>query len=285
MAYLPNDLFVGQSLDLYGEFSQQEVDLYTRIIRKRDVVVEVGAHIGTLTIPLARLVAVHGAAGPGAVFAFEPQRILYQLLNANLALNRVRNVHAQQVAIGQKTGFLRLPEINYRKRDNFGGYSMMDAGPERVRVVTIDSLRLRRLNFLKIDAEGMETKVLMGAKRTIVRCRPIIYCENDRKKKSARLIECLKAMGYTMYWHLPALYNKNNFRHRRENVFGPSISANMLCLPPGTKFNVKGMLKVTGQVDSWEKLIALDLSAKRKDAKRGRRHPHRAASTAADEAR
>jgi FkbM family methyltransferase len=265
MAYLPNDLYVGASLDLYGEFSEREIHLYKRIIKKGDVVVEVGAHIGTLTIPLARMVATRHAAGRGVVFAFEPQRILYQLLNANLSLNRLQNVHAQQLAIGHRSGTMGLPTINYAKRDNFGGYNLTDAGRERVRVVTIDSLHLRRLNFLKIDAEGMETRVLTGAKQTIARCRPVIYCENDRRKNSAKLIACLTAMGYTMYWHLPPLYNRDNSAKRRKNVFGPLISANMLCLPPHTRVSAKGMAKVTGPHDWWERLFR-DFSAERKSA-------------------
>jgi FkbM family methyltransferase len=257
MAYLPNDRYIGRSLDLYGEFSQDEVDLYRRIIKRGDVVVEVGANIGALTVPLARLVATDEEGGPGTIIAFEPQRILYQLLNTNLALNRLRNVRAEQVAIGQKTGMLGVPVIDYDKPGNFGGYNMIDVSPEMVRVLTIDSLQLRRLDFLKIDVEGMEIKVLMGAEQTIAQCQPVIYCENDRKDKSARLIACLTAMGYTMYWHLPPLYNKNNFGKRRENVFGPIISANMLCLPSDTKVNIRGMHKVTGPLDwphaSWEK--------------------------------
>jgi FkbM family methyltransferase len=253
MAYLPKDVYIGRSLDLYGEFSQHEVELYKKIVKKGDVVVEAGANIGALTLPLARLVATGDGAGPGTVLAFEPQRVLYQLLNANLALNRVQNVQAQRAAVGQKSGMLGIPAIDYSKPGNFAGHSMKDASPERVRIVTIDSLRLRRLDFLKIDVEGMESKVLRGAKRTIARCQPVIYCENDRKEKSARLIACLTAMGYRIYWHLPPLFNQHNFRGHRENVFGAIISANMLCLPAGKKgkVRVKRMPQVTGPDDWW----------------------------------
>jgi FkbM family methyltransferase len=252
MAYLPNDLFIGRSLDLYGEFSEHELNLCKQIVKKGDVVIDVGANIGALTIPLARVVAPDDKVGPGAIIAFEPQRIICQLLNANVALNRLRNVHSQQVAIGQEAGMLGVPVIDYNKPDNFGGYSMIDASSELVRVVTIDSLQLLRLHLLKIDVEGMETKVLMGAKQTIARCQPVIYCENDRKEKSAQLIDCLRAMGYTMYWHLPPLYNRDNFGQHHENVFGPIISANMLCLPSDSRVNSKGLHKVTGPDDWWD---------------------------------
>jgi hypothetical protein len=60
MAYLPNDLYIGRSLDLYGEFSEHELNLLKRIVKKGDVVVDVGANIGALTIPLAQIVAPDG---------------------------------------------------------------------------------------------------------------------------------------------------------------------------------------------------------------------------------
>lgn len=253
MAYLPHDLYIGRSLDLYGEFSQGEVDLYQRIIKKGDVVVEAGANIGALTVPLARLAGTNDKVRPGTIFAFEPQRLIYQLLNANLALNGLQNVYAERVAIGQKTGKLGVPVINYNRAGNFGGYSLVDANHESVIVVTIDSLHLRRLDFIKIDVEGMEAEVLLGAKQTIAYSKPVIYCENDRKENSAHLMDTLTGMGYKMYWHLTPLFNKDNFGQHHENVFGAIISANMLCLPSDTKVDVKCMPMVTGPDDWWER--------------------------------
>ncbi len=84
------DRYVGGSLARYGEFSPGELAAFRQIVPEGGVVVEVGANIGAHTVALPRLV---GAAG--VVVAFEPPRIAFQALCANLALNQCANVHAR----------------------------------------------------------------------------------------------------------------------------------------------------------------------------------------------
>lgn len=73
MAFLRRDQYVGRSLALYGEFSQFETELFAQFIRPGMAVVEVGANIGAHTVSLAQMVGPHGA-----VFALEPQRVIFQ---------------------------------------------------------------------------------------------------------------------------------------------------------------------------------------------------------------
>jgi len=73
------DKYVGKSLKLYGEFSQGEADLFEMIVKPGACVVEVGANIGSHTIHLAQL-----AGKDGAVWAFEPQRLVFQILAGNI---------------------------------------------------------------------------------------------------------------------------------------------------------------------------------------------------------
>jgi hypothetical protein len=94
--YPRHDRYVGASLEAYGEFSEGEADLLCRVMPVGGVIVEAGANIGALTVPLAK------AAGPnGLVYAYEPQRPLYHILCANLALNGLFNVQARQMGIGR----------------------------------------------------------------------------------------------------------------------------------------------------------------------------------------
>src|SRR5690606_28828206 len=90
MLFNKRDLYVGRSLATYGEFSEAEIGLFRQILRPGGVVVEAGANIGAHTVPLARMVGESGA-----VVAFEPQRLQFQLLCANLALNGMINVFAR----------------------------------------------------------------------------------------------------------------------------------------------------------------------------------------------
>lgn len=242
MLYPSKDAYVGRSLDLYGEYSEGEVTLFRQMARPASVIVEVGANVGAHTVFLARAVGAKGF-----VMAFEPQRVIFQMLAANLALNGLDCVRAVQTAVGRAAGTITLPAIDYRAPGNFGGVALGGAqdGTDGVPVVTIDSLGLPVCHVIKIDAEGMEADVLAGADATIRRLRPQLYVENDRAGASANLIRQLFELDYRLYWHLPRLYSPDNFFGRADNVFGETVSCNMLGLPREATQNVTGLKEVT----------------------------------------
>lgn len=237
MAYNPLDRYLGRSLDVYGEFSEGEVELFRRLVRPGDVVLDVGANIGAHTLPLARL------AGPaGEVVAFEPQRVLFQTLCANMALNSVTNARCLPYAVGAAAGEIDAPRPDYARPGSFGSLAVGGPGPaERVRVVTVDSLALDRCRLIKVDVEGYEEQVLRGAAGTLERLRPVLYVENDREERSAALVRYVAGLGYEMFWHCPPLFNPANFAGNPVNEFGRIVSANMLCLPAGGGLRVSGL--------------------------------------------
>lgn len=240
MVYNIHDMYIGRSLDLYGEFSEGEIDLFSQFIRPGQVIVEAGANMGAHTVWFAKRV------GPqGAVLAFEPQRVIFQLLNANVALNQLTNVHAIWAALGQRAGLTVVPHLDYGKENNFGGLSLGDfQNGQPVEVRTIDRLNLPKCHFIKVDVEGMEQEVLAGATETIAKHQPALYVENDRDDKAAKLTQFIDGLGYNMYWHTPPLFRPDNFAGNPENVFGQILSRNMLCLPKSMKQQVSGLQPV-----------------------------------------
>jgi FkbM family methyltransferase len=250
MLFLKGDRYIGQSLASYGEFSELEAEVFLKLIRADDVVLEAGANIGAHTVHLARLV------GPkGAVIAFEPQRIIFQLLCANIALNDLLNVHAFQIALGREIGKIKVPQLDYTAEVNFGGLSLGQGGAgEDAPLWTVDSMALPSLRMLKVDVEGMEIEVLEGARATIAKLRPLLYVENDREDRSEALITLIGALGYNMWWHLPRLYNPRNFDGNVTNIFGNIVSINLLCLPKEATTNVAGLRPVSGPKQSWREL-------------------------------
>jgi FkbM family methyltransferase len=243
-----NDMYVGASLRKYGEFSSGEAEIFRQIVQPGMVVVEVGANIGAHTVELSRFVGSNGL-----VFAFEPQRLMFQILCANLALNSCTNVHAFSMAVGDRPGQIMVPALPPDRISNFGGLSLVnrDFG-DSVPLVTLDSYDLKKLAVLKVDVEGMEANVLRGAAATIRRLRPIIYVENDRQERSAELISTLLEMEYRLYWHLPSMYNTNNFAGDPENIFPGLVSINMLCVPQEMNVVLNGFREVSGPSDNWQ---------------------------------
>jgi FkbM family methyltransferase len=227
LIYNINDQFIGRALDKYGEFSRGELMFLRQLIEPGMTVVDVGANIGVLTVPFARLVRPGGK-----VIAFEPQRIVYQMLCGNIALNALDNVFAHNAAAGSAPGAIAVPAVDYAQPGNFGGISVATpTAGEPTGLITLDSLGLERCDLIKIDVEGMELDVLAGAATTLRRCRSRLYVENDRIEKSPALIEHLLAMDYRVYWHTPSIYHANNFFGDAEDIFPGIVSDNMIAVP------------------------------------------------------
>jgi FkbM family methyltransferase len=248
MLYPKRDRYLGRGLALYGEFSEGEVELFRQFMRPGMTVLDIGANIGAHTVFMARAVAPGGM-----VLAFEPQRILHQILCANCALNGIDNVLAEQVGLGAAPGILRVPPMDYGSALSFGGLSLQ-TGPEgeAVGIRRLDAYHLQACAFIKIDVEGMEAQVLEGAVDTLDRLRPVLYVENDRRDQAPALIELLQAMDYRLWWHTPPLYNPGNFAGNPEDVFPGIVSINVLALPRESEVAVEGLRPVTGPEDWYQ---------------------------------
>jgi len=245
MVYNTNDQYIGAMLDQYGEFSEGENDVFRQTLKPGMTAVEAGANVGAHTLALARQV------GPtGRVLAFEPQRSVFQMLCANLALNALEQVEPHWAAAGSTDGTITVPRLDSTQPQNFGGLTLgRNKAGDSVRLVRLDSLGLAACHLIKMDVEGMELDVLLGATDTIRRCAPLIYSENDRQDRSPALIRQLQAMGYRCFWHLPPCVRMPNFRGNAENRFPGLVSCNMLCVPASGNIVVQGLREVTGPQD------------------------------------
>jgi FkbM family methyltransferase len=223
-----HDKYVGRALEKYGEYSGLEALALRHLVKPGQNVVEVGANIGAHTVALAKAVALHGQ-----VIAFEPQRACFAFLQAQIALNQLTNVVALNEGVARERGRLWLPNVNYGAAGNFGGISLSAdpaKGSHAVRVVTLDE-RLRDLPvaLIKIDVEGMEEEVLRGGTQVIKAHKPILYVENDRVEKSQGLVGLILELGYRAWWHVPPLFNPDNFFKASENLYPNIASFNMIC--------------------------------------------------------
>ena len=82
------DEFVGLSMREYGEFSEIELSLMSKFIFEGDVVFDIGSNIGAFTVPFAKKVGAFGK-----VYAFEPQKFIYKILEENVKNNKLQNVN------------------------------------------------------------------------------------------------------------------------------------------------------------------------------------------------
>lgn len=128
-------------------------------IRQGEVVLDAGAHIGMFTC-LAGLIV----GNEGKVYSFEPSREFAEILQKNVELNGLNNVVIVQKALGDQE---RLASMD-------GILVTNDEGD--VQVTTLDRFvqenGIDRINFLKMDVEGYERKVLLGGMESLKKFKP-----------------------------------------------------------------------------------------------------------------
>jgi FkbM family methyltransferase len=240
MLFNRHDRYIGASLRKYGEWSEDEMRLFQQLVPPGSVVVEGGANVGPHTVALSKLV---GTAG--VVHAFEPQRLVFQALCANLALNGCANVYAYHAALGARSGEVLVPAAPPDRPENFGGIGLQGTSSgDRTPLRRIDELDLHACRMIKLDVEGMEAQALQGAAETVRRLRPLLYVENDRSDPAQAVVRLLHSWGYDAYWHAPPLFCEDNFAGDQENIFGATVSVNMICFPAELHVSAPGAKKV-----------------------------------------
>ena len=153
------------------------------------------------------------------MLAFEPQRIVFQTLCANMALNSITNTRCQQAALGEERGSLLVPALDYSRQDNYGGLGLGDFQEgEEVEVLRLDDFALPHCRLIKVDVEGMELSVLRGGQGLIARHRPLLYVENDRQEKSAALIRFIASLGYDLLALSLSVQPGQLLRQRRQRL-------------------------------------------------------------------
>lgn len=138
------------------------------------VIIDGGANAGFFTIPVANRIRGRGQR----IISFEPQLTLFRALSGSLALNDISFCDLRYAGLGDALGTAQVPDIDYGTPQDFGTVQISATGSGTpVEVVTIDSLGLERVDFIKLDVEGYECAALAGGIGMIQQHRPYIWVE------------------------------------------------------------------------------------------------------------
>jgi len=165
--------------DLPPEIREPALDCANVVLTDTSVVLDIGANLGLLTIGFADLVP------GGRVVAIEPAPRTFQRLSENVAGAELKNVDLLNLALSDSAGTLEFFESDWFSAGSFVKERTLAAGIHTGAITVeartvdelVDDLELRHVDFMKIDVEGHELKVLRGAKRTIAEMRPIAVIE------------------------------------------------------------------------------------------------------------
>jgi FkbM family methyltransferase len=163
-------------------------------LKKDAVIVDVGANIGVFSL-FANFLAPNGK-----IFSFEPFTKAFQILQRNIIDNNLSGVVSVfQQALGEDKKKSRL----LISHESLGTGSIIEDSEflknreelfffsEPVSIITLDEFifqnKIKRVDFIKIDAEGYEKQIIKGARNTIKKFSPVIACsayhlKNDKKE-------------------------------------------------------------------------------------------------------
>jgi len=162
----------------FGEVIADYLRIIERRLRKIEYIVDVGAHVGLWTVAFA----VHF---PGAdILAIEPSKYSFGFLRQNTEKYASR-IETKKLALGNKAQnvTISLPtqaqkrQTKLRDTGQISVYGLDDYCREIVPMDTLDNIVSRKVDWIKIDVEGAEKLVLLGAEKTIAKDRPILQVE------------------------------------------------------------------------------------------------------------
>jgi FkbM family methyltransferase len=192
-----------KSLKETGKYQEHIIIWAQKYSKPNSVILDVGANIGTFTVPFAKL---HGASCQ--VFSFEPYEAANDLLEDNVELNDLENVTILKKALSDKdenktmytfpagdigAGTLHNP-VKFKLESN-------TVETKTVECIRLDSLNLKNISFIKVDIQEHEFNFLLGAKNTLEQERSSIVLElPERNKKereeSKKCSKFLRKIGY-----------------------------------------------------------------------------------------
>lgn len=197
---------------LLGErdWFEKEMEFWRNAIKSGMTVIDVGANVGVYTFSAALRV---GATG--RVLAVEPFSGCIRCLEETCKINQINWVKICAGAASDSNGIARLGlstahELNEIIDSNLEGETQ-SGNFETVSCFTLDSLieseNIAQVDFLKIDAEGHEIKVLEGSQRILTEFAPTILYENIAGSKGSNLAvaDFLKTKSYQLFRYQPYL--------------------------------------------------------------------------------
>ncbi|MBI5305975.1 FkbM family methyltransferase [Candidatus Wolfebacteria bacterium] len=173
-----------------GTYELEKQKLFEKVVKKGNVVYDIGANVGFYSLLAAEIV------GPlGKVFSFEPAPRNVFYLKKHIKINKFNNVVVIEAAVSDKKG-----EFSFFEYESNASGRLSEEGQLKVASVILDDLlkdgKILPPNVLKIDVEGAEFLVLKGAKNILNKYHPIVLLALDSHKTREDCLNLLLSFGY-----------------------------------------------------------------------------------------
>ena len=211
MSVLPNDpMGTSSELLIFNSHEPVSTKIISSKLKKGMTCLDIGGNIGYYVLLESK------AIGPqGKIIAIEPSPINFECMKQNLSTLKIENVESYNIAAGEKDG-----TANFLIYEDSGNSCMVIPEGEKskwpgklisVPIRKMDSFleekKIGKIDFLRMDVEGYEKKVIEGLNATIRKYKPIIYLELHQfivgQDNTAKMLEDLKNEGYEITTYVP----------------------------------------------------------------------------------
>ena len=164
----------GLALSIFKIYEPNQTKIVKKYVHEGDVVIDVGAHVGYYTLLMAQLVGKNGK-----VYSFEPDPVNFELLKKSVEINGFENVVLIQKAVSDTTEKIKLflgdndSAIN-RIYDAKLGDAKKSIDVESITIDEYFKENDKLFNFIKIDSEGSEAKIINGIEKFLTKNRKLI---------------------------------------------------------------------------------------------------------------
>lgn len=188
-----------------GDWFEDEIKFLRRLLQSGQRVIDIGANHGVYSLSMAQTV------GPtGRVWAFEPASTTARLLTESIAVNSFAQVQLEKSALSDRCGTATLSLDTNSELNAIVSEPAPGSASETVPLLTLDECMQRQdwrdIDFLKIDAEGEEGRILAGGARFFAELSPLVQYEvKAGRELHLGLVQQFAALGYASYRLVPGL--------------------------------------------------------------------------------
>lgn len=231
--------------ELYWNYYQcnfEFTDILLELVRNSKVFFDIGANIGYYTM-------ISKKSNPELdIYSFEPSNGPFYFLEKNIELNQFLGIKASKLAVGDQNCIIDFyedinPKYKYQKYHVSGtGNTSNTWSSEKMNKYSIDCIKIddfifkekiKTIDLMKIDTEGTEDKVLLGAMSSIIKFQPIIICEVLPNKIEAEIFKIIKGIDYLIFQHIEdqnklILVDEFNLSLNRNFLFVPKTKISLI---------------------------------------------------------
>lgn len=197
---------IGRNLINDTEWEPHIIRFLENNLKAEDTFVDIGSNYGWHSIMASKMC--------NNIHSFEPQKLMYEIQKKTLLKNSLKEkIHLYNTAIGETEKETQMNQIDYDSDNiNIGDLSI-GIGGEKIKVKTLDSYNIERVDIIKIDVQGYEKMVLQGSLKVIENHRPLLIVEVEEFQllkfnyNSSDLFNMIRGLGYEIYlldYHYPS---------------------------------------------------------------------------------